>query len=234
MKYFFYTAASLLLISIASCKSKTGVSDVKLVTPGDSISYTLGMTIGEQLNGMAADIDLSDVDYKMLLQGIKDQRDSVASLELEEAGSYLDGEFQRRYNAKTEGVNRPAADKYIADKKAQAGVQATPSGLLYEVALQGNGPVAAFGDTVVVHYKGTKIDGSTFDSTEGGEPAEFPIAPGMIVGWNEGMTMMPEGSKFTLYVPWELAYGKEGSRSIEPYTALTFNIEIVKVKKMKG
>ncbi len=233
MKYFFNVVAVSLLFSIASCDKNTGVSNVKLATPGDSISYTLGMTIGEQLNGMAADIDMSDVDYKMLLQGIKDQRDSIAIIELEDAGKFLDVEFQKRYNAKVEGKNKPDAEKYIAEKKAVPGIQATASGLLYQIISMGTGLTAVLGDTIVAHYVGTKIDGTTFDSTEGKEPAEFPIAPGMIAGWNEGVTLLPEGSKFILYIPWELAYGKDGSRSIAPYSALTFNMEILKVKKAK-
>jgi FKBP-type peptidyl-prolyl cis-trans isomerase len=234
MKYILTSAAAALLLTINSCNSGSGVSDVKLATPADSVSYSLGMTIGQQLNDMDADINLSDIDYKMLLQGIKDQRDSSSAMELEEAGKYLDAEFQRRYNAQKENKNKPAADNYITEKKAQPGIQTTASGLLYEVAQQGTGQTAALGDTVVVHYKGTRIDGTTFDSSEGGEPAEFPIEPGMIEGWNEGMTLMPEGSKFTLYIPWELAYGAEGSRSIEPYTALIFDIDLIKVKKVKN
>ncbi|MFN0031297.1 MAG: FKBP-type peptidyl-prolyl cis-trans isomerase [Flavobacteriales bacterium] len=233
MKYLPHLALAAAIAILFSCnQSNSGLSNVKLDNVTDSISYAFGVQIGEQLNSLAANVDLAEINYDKLMQGIKDQRDSIAAFEPEESREFLDAEFERMYKVKLETKNKVPAEAYIATKKNEPGVQSTSSGLLYQVINQGSGLVATYGDTVSVNYTGTFIDGKEFDSSRG-QAVEFPIEPDMIAGWNEGMMLMPEGSKFMLYIPWDLGYGEEGGQRIEPFTALTFEVEILKVKKAK-
>ena len=151
MKHLLQLASAACIATLFSCNpTGSAVSNVKLDTSSDSLSYAFGVTIGDQLNGMEENIDLSNLDYDKLIQGIKDQRDSISAIEAEEAGAYLDAEFQRMYKANLEGKNRPEAEAFIATKKAEPGVQSTPSGLLYTVMQQGSGAIAAFGDYIGV------------------------------------------------------------------------------------
>ncbi|MFM9986675.1 MAG: FKBP-type peptidyl-prolyl cis-trans isomerase [Flavobacteriales bacterium] len=235
MKLFLCAMAAGSLIALSSCENKGGgaVSDVELVTMADSVSYSLGMTFGDQLNGLSEKIDISDLDYEMFMRGLKDSRDSSAALELEEVQMYLDTEFKKRRDSKMESLKGPA-DAYMAANKSLEGVVTTGSGLQYKVMQEGQGPKPMFGDTVLVHYTGKFINGEIFDTSEGmPAPIEFVIEPGMVEGWNEGLQLMAVGGKYVLYVPWNLGFGKEGSRGIEPYSNLVFDIELLGVKKPK-
>lgn len=235
MKLFLCTMAAASLIALSSCDNKGGgaVSDVDLVTMADSVSYSLGMTFGDQLNGLSEKIDISDLDYDMFMRGLKDSRDSTAALELEEVQMFLDTEFKKRRDSKMTSLKAPA-DAYMEANKSQAGVVTTGSGLQYKVNQQGNGQQPMFGDTVLVHYTGKFVNGEIFDTSEGmPAPIEFVIEPGMVEGWNEGLQLMSVGGKYTLYVPWNLGFGKEGSRGIEPYSNLIFDIELLGIKKPK-
>ena len=122
-------------------------------------------------------------------------------------------------------------EKFLAENAKREGVKTTASGLQYEVleATIAQKPKAT--DTVKVHYEGTLIDGTIFDSSyQRGEPIEFPLN-GVIKGWTEGLQLMPVGSKYKLYIPYELAYGERGAgASIPPYAALIFTVELLEIK----
>jgi FKBP-type peptidyl-prolyl cis-trans isomerase FklB len=117
--------------------------------------------------------------------------------------------------------------KFLEDNKSKAGVVTLPSGLQYKVIKEGKGPKPAATSTVRVDYKGTTIDGKEFDSTaKQGKPAEFPLN-GVIAGWTEGIQLMSVGSKYILYIPYDLAYGVEGRQgSIPPYATLIFDVDL--------
>lgn len=235
MKLFLCSVAAVALIGLSSCNDNNGkaVSDVELSTMSDSVSYSLGLTFGEQLNGLADKIDINDLDYQMFMRGIKDARDSISAIEMAEVGMYLDTEFKKRRDVKLEALKAPA-DAYMEANKSQPGVITTGSGLQYKVVSEGQGIKPVFGDTVVVHYTGKFVDGKIFDTSEGDpNPIEFVIEPGMVEGWNEGLQLMSVGSKYTLFVPWNLGFGKEGGRDIEPYSNLIFDVELIDVKKSK-
>lgn len=130
--------------------------------------------------------------------------------------------------------NKAAGDKFLAEKRKEDGVKATDSGILYEVIQEGSGdqPKSAT-DTVVVHYTGTLIDGTKFDSSvDRGQPSTFALNQ-VIKGWTEGVQLMKAGSKYRFYIPPELAYGADArpGSPIGPNSTLIFDIELIEVKK---
>jgi FKBP-type peptidyl-prolyl cis-trans isomerase FklB len=126
------------------------------------------------------------------------------------------------------GPNRDAGRKFLSENAKKDGVITLPSGLQYKVLTQGTGAVPTTSDKVKVHYEGRLIDGTVFDASKkhGDEPAEFRPTD-VIKGWTEALTMMPVGSKWQVYIPFELAYGNRDAGQIKPYSALIFDIELV-------
>ena len=122
-------------------------------------------------------------------------------------------------------------DSFLQKNKQRNGVIVTASGLQYEVVKMGNGPKPLETSTVKVHYTGTLINGTKFDSSIGKEPAEFQVN-GVIKGWTEALQLMPVGSKFKLYVPESLAYGATGAGDvIKPFSTLIFDVELLEIVK---
>ncbi|MBQ4018492.1 MAG: FKBP-type peptidyl-prolyl cis-trans isomerase, partial [Paludibacteraceae bacterium] len=129
------------------------------------------------------------------------------------------------------GETKADGEKFLQENALREEVKVTDSGLQYEVLVQGKGPKPTAESTVKVHYEGTLIDGTVFDSSyQRGEPIEFPLS-GVIKGWTEGLQLMPVGSKYKLYIPYELGYGERGAgQSIPPYSALIFTVELLEIK----
>lgn len=122
-----------------------------------------------------------------------------------------------------------AGEKFLAENKTKEGVTTLPSGLQYKIIKEGNGPKPVAADMVSVHYRGTLIDGTEFDSSIGKDPAKFNVG-GVIRGWTEVLQLMPAGSKWTVYVPYDLAYGaQERGEHIKPFSTLIFDIELLEV-----
>jgi FKBP-type peptidyl-prolyl cis-trans isomerase FkpA/FKBP-type peptidyl-prolyl cis-trans isomerase FklB len=127
--------------------------------------------------------------------------------------------------------NQSDGEKFLAANKSKAGVKSTASGLQYQVITEGKGAKPAATDTVKVHYVGTLLNGSKFDSSiDRGEPAQFPLN-GVIAGWTEGLQLMPVGSKYKFWIPGNLAYGDRGRPGIEPNALLTFEVELLEIVK---
>lgn len=126
--------------------------------------------------------------------------------------------------------NKAAGDKFLAENKTKPGVQTTASGLQYKVITEGTGVKPKATDTVKVHYTGKLLDGKVFDSSvTRGEPVEFPVS-GVIAGWVEALQLMPQGSKWEVYIPSDLAYGPTGNQAIPPASTLVFEVELLEVK----
>jgi FKBP-type peptidyl-prolyl cis-trans isomerase FklB len=155
-------------------------------------------------------------------------------MDLQTASAYFMSEVERIRTAniaKAYADNKVAGENFLEANKAVAGVQVTESGLQYKVEKMGKGKKPSATDKVKVHYHGTLIDGTVFDSSvERGEPIVFALNQ-VIPGWTEGVQLMPVGSKFTFYIPAELAYGERETGSIKPYSALIFEVELIGIEK---
>lgn len=128
--------------------------------------------------------------------------------------------------------NKAAGEKFLAENATKEGVKTTASGLQYKIIKESNGEIPTDSSTVKVNYRGTLIDGTEFDSSyKRNEPASFP-ANRVIKGWTEALTMMPVGSKWEVYIPYDLAYGENQSgQLIKPFSALVFEIELLEIEK---
>lgn len=139
--------------------------------------------------------------------------------------------FKNRAMEQTYGANKEAGIKFLAENKLKEGVVTTSSGLQYKIITQGTGEIPTKDSQVKVHYKGTLLDGTEFDSSyKRNEPATFGAGQ-VIKGWTEALTMMPVGSKWILYIPQELAYGSKETGPIKPFSTLTFEVELLSIEK---
>ena len=193
----------------------------------DKISYALGLSMGQNLMGSG----VTSLDYADLAAGIKDVLEkNQPQISYQEAQQVL-GQFFQELEAKIAGAAKEEGEKFLAENKKREGVQVTASGLQYEVleATIGQKPKAT--DTVKVHYEGTLIDGTVFDSSyKRGESISFPLN-GVIKGWTEGLQLMSVGSKYKFFIPYQLAYGERGAgQQIPPYAALIFTVELLGIE----
>ena len=199
----------------------------------DKVSYALGLGIGRQLSQMGAgELNIDD-----FAQAIKDViageklkvSDSEAQTIVQDFFKKQE-EKQRAAAAEAGKAAREAGEKYLAENAKKEGVVTLPSGLQYKVLTEGNGKKPKATDKVKCHYEGMLIDGTLFDSSiQRGEPATFPLN-GVIAGWTEGLQLMAEGSKYRLFIPYNLGYGERGAgASIPPYAALVFDVELIEV-----
>lgn len=200
----------------------------------DKLSYALGMGIGTQLSQLGAqDINLDDfmLAVKDMLAGKEAQVSQQDAQKL--VNEFFQKQEQREIERRREAGKgaKVAGEKYLAENRKNPKVIETPSGLQYEVLVEGNGKQPKATDTVKVHYEGFLIDGTVFDSSiQRGEPIEFPLN-GVIAGWTEGLQLMSEGSKYRLFIPYQLAYGEQGAgASIPPFSTLIFDVELIEVK----
>ncbi|MCI5913006.1 MAG: FKBP-type peptidyl-prolyl cis-trans isomerase [Prevotella sp.] len=199
----------------------------------DKVSYALGLGIGRQLSQMGAgELNIDD-----FAQAIKDViageklkvSDSEAQTIVQDFFKKQE-EKQRAAAAEAGKAAREAGEKYLAENAKKEGVVTLPSGLQYKVLTEGSGKKPKATDKVKCHYEGMLIDGTLFDSSiQRGEPATFPLN-GVIAGWTEGLQLMAEGSKYRLFIPYNLGYGERGAgASIPPYAALVFDVELIEV-----
>jgi FKBP-type peptidyl-prolyl cis-trans isomerase len=218
----------LLAVTLAGVLSQAAYADdaPALETDADKVSYGLGMMIGERVLNQYGDID-----YDLLLQGIKAQEAGETLLTIEEAQVVLQAQQTQASEAKAAEAGE-VGKTYLADNAAREGVTVTDSGLQYETLQEGDGAKPTLEDTVTVHYVGTLLDGSEFDSSIArGEPASFPLK-GVIPGWTEGLQLMSVGSKYRFVIPADLAYGERGAgQSIGPGETLVFEVELLEIKQ---
>ena len=193
----------------------------------DKISYAIGLSMGHNLMGSG----VTSLEYADLAAGIKDVLEkNQPQVSYQEAQQVL-GKFFSELEAKIAGEAKAAGEAFLAENAKREGVKVTESGLQYEVleATIGQKPKAT--DKVRVHYEGTLIDGSVFDSSYNrGESISFGLNQ-VIKGWTEGLQLMSIGSKYKLYLPYQLAYGERGAgANIPPYAALIFTVELLGIE----
>lgn len=191
------------------------------------VSYALGMNIVSNLKQQGVDT----LSHDAFMKGVKDAFAGDSTLITDEdALEILKSYFSEQQEKKAKMAAKEGED-FLAENAKREGVQVTESGLQYEVITMGEGEKPSATTEVTVHYKGTLIDGKTFDSSyDRGQPATFGLNQ-VIPGWTEGLQLMPVGSKFKFYIPYQLAYGERGAGgSIPPYSALIFEVELISMK----
>jgi FKBP-type peptidyl-prolyl cis-trans isomerase len=223
-----------LTASILSSCGGQGVTKKALKTELDSVSYAIGMDVARNVK-----TNVSEIDSELFMQGYRNYLDSTNILIKEEdCQQVLSAYFQKKQAEKmkeqqAEGEkNKVANEKFLEDNKSKDGVKVTESGLQYSVIKEGTGEKPTAESKVKVHYHGTLIDGTVFDSSvERGEPAEFGVNQ-VIRGWTEGLQLMSVGSKYKFFIPQDLAYGaRQTGEKIKPYSTLVFEVELLEVAK---
>ncbi|AQW69967.1 FKBP-type peptidyl-prolyl cis-trans isomerase [Pseudomonas putida] len=204
------------------------MSEINLSTDETRVSYG----IGRQLGGQLRDNPPPGVSLDAIVAGLTDAfngADSrVSEAELSASFQVIREVMQAQAAAKAEAA-AAAGKQFLADNAKRDGIVTLDSGLQYEALSTGEGAKPSREDQVRVHYHGTLIDGTVFDSSyDRGQPAEFPVG-GVIAGWTEALQLMSAGSKWRLYVPSELAYGAQGVGSIPPHSVLVFDVELLDV-----
>ena len=214
------------LLAVVACKPETP-KEVKLENELDSVSYSLGVNIGENINKQFEEYSLDNfiAGMKGVLNNEEDPKISG-----EQATAIIQGYFTKKQGQESESMIEEGR-KFLETNASKEGVTVLESGLQYEVLAQGDGiNMPKLEDNVTTHYHGTLMDGTVFDSSvDRGEPASFPVN-GVIKGWTEALQLMPVGSKWKLYCPSDLAYGERGSPPrIGPHEPLIFEVELISI-----
>lgn len=192
----------------------------------DSLSYSLGILIANNLKQQG----FSQISAPDLVEGIEDTYNGKAKVDMSTANTTVQRIMTEKAAKDNVGV-KEEGEKFLMENAKKAGIVSLPSGLQYEVLTMGTGSKPKATDKVKTHYHGTLINGKVFDSSvDRGEPISFPLN-GVISGWTEGLQLMPVGSKFRFFIPYQLAYGERGAGAdIKPFSALVFEVELLGIE----
>lgn len=195
----------------------------------DKLSYALGLSFGQSLRQNR----VQGTDYESFAKGVEAMCEGkMPEISVQEAQKLLDAYFSEiESKQQAAGMEQKSAgEKFLAENAKKTGVITTASGLQYEILKEGRGQKPTATDKVKVHYHGTLLDGTVFDSSvKRNTPASFGVNQ-VIKGWVEALQLMPVGSKWKLYIPQELAYGAHGAGEIiRPYSALIFEVELLEI-----
>ncbi len=218
-------------IAFSSC-TESGIKTAKVKTAQDSIAYAVGVNNYY----VFLQFDSMQIDPVMMAKGYIDSKNGESAFDYESANLYIQealNKIQMEMMKKEYGKNIEEGEKFLAENKKREGVIETASGLQYEVLTMGTGEKPGPSDKVKVHYTGTFLDGNKFDSSIGSEPYEFAVNQNQsIKGFDEAVQLMSVGSKYKVFIPYELAYGERGAqRVIPPYSTLIFEIELLEIVK---
>lgn len=206
--------------------------ELKLENDIDKLCYTLGVNVAKtfELIGQKPNLDvfvraINDVlEKKELAMTDEEMQNSIRSFQQ----NLMNAQMKKREEEAIK--NEEEAKKFLEENKNKEGIVTHPSGIQYKVLREGNGPKPKETDTVKVHYKGTLLDGTVFDSSyDRGEPVNLPLNR-VIKGWSEAVQLMPVGSKWQIFIPPNLAYGKEGNQVIPPNSLLIFEVELLGIE----
>lgn len=220
-----------LSLSLTSCEKGRSVSLTKSV---DTASYAIGYSNGVQFAQMMKNVPGEPMNVDALLAGMEDAfKEKDGKITETEARDFLNSYFEKAQKAEA-SEKLEEGKKFLEENKTKEGVITTESGLQYKVEKEGEGVRPTADDTVKVHYTGTLLDGTVFDSSvDRGEPATFGVKQ-VIAGWTEGLQLMTPGSKYTFWIPAELAYGERGAgQMIKPNSTLKFEVELIEVMPKK-
>jgi len=222
---------SLIFFACSGSNQETG--EINLKNRQDSISYSIGMDIGNGMQTQFIEID-PNLLHQGFVSGYNKEDGLISEAERQNILNTYQQELRGIQAEKRKGIaenNLSLAEDFLSTNEKKAGVVVLPSGLQYKIITEGSGPTTGPDDKVKVHYRGTLLDGKEFDSSYSrGEPATFSPTQ-VIKGWSEALQMMPVGSKWELYIHPSLGYGDRGSRNIEPNSALIFEVEVLEIVK---
>ena len=229
MKNLFLALFAIAIISLSSCDKMNSGGSVSVETQADSVSYALGYSIGSNLIKQFPDINPA-----ILASAVNDvyaEKEITMFSDEQAAGMFIQGYLESAMTVKGQS-NLEEGNAFLEKNKSCEGITVTESGLQYEVLTAGVGEKPTAADQVRVHYHGTLIDGTVFDSSvDRGEPAVFGVGQ-VIPGWTEALQLVPVGSKWKVYLPSEIAYGERGAGGdIGPNSALIFEVELLEIVK---
>jgi len=236
----FFAAAALVATLALSCNSQPDVKvDAELPTAADvdSVSYLIGVNFGSFLKGNNFAENLKEINMAEVKKGMEDflaaegnpydpEFGKQFKIDLDKMGEILNGFISKKQTYKA-ALNLAKEEAFLSKNALKENVDTTASGLQYTIIAEGAEYKVQPQDTVWVNYKGTLLDGTVFDENDS---TQF-VANRVIKGWTEGLGLLGEGGKATLYIPAELAYGSRGNRNIEPNSTLIFDVEVLKVGK---
>jgi FKBP-type peptidyl-prolyl cis-trans isomerase FklB len=230
-------ATALTCNSILAPAAELNLADGKPVAPDASAawtndqkaSYLIGVQMAKRLKPFAKDIDSEKL--ILAIQDIFANKDQAVPAAQEQAVMTAFQAAMEKKEGDRAAQRKDSNAKWLAENGKKPGMLATKSGVQYEVMKTGAGKQAALGTSVTVHYTGTLLDGTVFDSSvQRGQPADFPLREGgLIQGWIDAIPLMKEGDKWKLYIPSDLAYGERGNQGIGPNELLIFEVELIKV-----
>ena len=203
-----------------------------LKTPKEKQSYALGMDLGNQLKKLSITVDPA-----LFGQGLKDALSGSKTLLTEEevraSVSELQAEMKLK-QAQARGIsgaeNKKAGEAFLAENKTKEGVVTLPSGLQYKILKAADGKKPTLEDSVVCHFRATLLDGTEFYNSYKRNQPMTVVVKGVIKGWTEALQLMPVGSKWTLWVPPDLAYGELGSGPVGPNSTLVYEVELISIQ----
>ncbi|HOH74776.1 MAG TPA: FKBP-type peptidyl-prolyl cis-trans isomerase [Paludibacteraceae bacterium] len=234
-----YIVVALSVLVLSSCaifapKNKTKVEQkpaLVLTNTIDSVSYAIGVNVGTVFKQQMLQFPGGDYDVTILAEAFSVAlKGDTTLLSYDQANAFLDAYLSKIQEAETQ-KSKSEGETFLAENKKREGVVTLPSGLQYQIVKQGDGPKPKETDKVKVHYEGFLLNGKKFDSSlDRGEPISFPLNQ-VIQGWTEGLQLMPVGSKYTLYIPYQLAYGEQGAgQFIPPFATLIFEVELLGIE----
>lgn len=215
---------------IFSACSNNSIKSAKMETKEDSLAYAFGVN-----TYFAMQQDNFEIDPKLMAKGMLDSKESKNLMDEMYARGFIVTFIQEKQQAEMSEMYKDAIaenEAFLEENKKKDGVITTESGLQYEVITMGTGPKPTAEDIIRAHYKGELTNGEVFDSSiESGQPLEIAVG-GVIPGWVEGLQLMPVGSKFRFFIPYNLGYGEQGAGGvIPPYATLIFEVELLDIVK---
>ena len=203
------------------------VKDVKMKTENDSLSYAFGISIADNLEKQK----IANLNPLAVGRAFQDLYNKETKISVEDANQLIKTHFENQEAEKHKEATEES-EKFLTENAKKEGVVTLESGLQYKVIKEGSGISPVGEDKVKVHYEGTLIDGTKFDSSyDRGEPAEFGVSQ-VIKGWTEALLLMKEGSVWMLYIPYDLAYGsRQAGQNIKPFSTLIFKVELISIVK---
>lgn len=232
-KTLFMAVVTLGLVVLQGCNGEQA-KELSMQTDEQKVAYSIGLSIGANFKSQQLNLD-ADYVGAGIADALAGKEPRLSDAEMEAVMmSFQQKQMEKMQAAQDEesGKNQAASEAFLAENAAKEGVVTTESGLQYKVVTEGTGATPGPTDTVEVHYRGTLIDGTEFDSSYSrGQTVSFPVN-GVIAGWTEALQLMKEGAKYELYIPSDLAYGPGGTGGpIGPNQALIFEVELISVAK---